>query len=86
MKKDNGEDIKVNKRSTDKVYFESTFIQSIYDKIDFLRDESKEILKEIDSTEFKQQLDEFEKKYQGILTEDNVNDVLSVLMKRRGST
>ena len=41
MKKED-EDIKVNRRKTDKVYFESTFIQQISDGIDFLRDESKE--------------------------------------------
>ena len=59
MKKDNWDDIDVNKRSTDKIYFESNLIQSVSDKIDFLRSESKELLKELDSTEFKQQLDEF---------------------------
>ena len=49
MKKSNDEeDIKVNKRSTDKVYFESTLLQQISDGIDFIRDQSKEILSEID--------------------------------------
>ena len=66
------EDIKVNRRSTDKVYFESTFIQSIYDKIDFLREESKEILKEIDSTEVKQQLDKFDLEE---FSEDTINNI-----------
>ncbi len=47
MKKD-WDDIKVNRRSTDKVYFESNLIQQISEGIDFLRDESKEILKELD--------------------------------------
>ena len=32
-----------------------------------------------------QQLDDFEQKYKGLITEDNVNDVLSALMKRRES-
>ena len=32
-----------------------------------------------------QQLDDFEQKYKGVITEDNVNDVLSALMKRRES-
>lgn len=54
------EDIKINPRSKDKVYFESPLIQSISDSIDFLRDESKEILKELDSNEIKQQVDEME--------------------------
>ncbi len=64
------EEIKVNKRRTDKVYFESAFIQSISDKIDFLREESKEILKELDSTEFKQQLDDFDLEE---FSEDTIN-------------
>ena len=50
MKKqsDDWDDIKVNRRSSDKVFFESTLIQQVYDGIDFLRMESKEILSEID--------------------------------------
>ena len=55
---DEGEDIKVNRRSSDKIYFESPLIQSISDGIDFLRDETKESLEELDSTEFKQKIDE----------------------------
>lgn len=45
----NEEDIKVNRRSTDKVYFESARIQRISDRIDFLKDGSKEIIKDLDS-------------------------------------
>ena len=54
------DDIKVNKRSTDKIYFETPFIQSISDGIDFLRGEAKELLNELDSTEFKQKIDKFD--------------------------
>ena len=56
MKKqsDKWDDIKVNRRSADKIRFESPLIQSISDGVDFLRDESREILKELDSTEIKQ--------------------------------
>lgn len=72
MKKGEWDDINVNRRRTDKVYFESSFLQSISDKIDFLRDESKEILKEIDSTEFKQQLDEFDLEE---FSEDTINQI-----------
>ncbi|MBQ2831101.1 tetratricopeptide repeat protein [Methanobrevibacter sp.] len=58
MKKDKAEDdIKVNRRSTDKVFFESSFIQSVSDKIDFFKEE---ILSDIDSHEFKRQLDDFD--------------------------
>ncbi len=70
------EEIKVNKRRNDKVYFESTFIQSISDTIDYLREESKEILKEIDSTEFKQQLDAFDLEE---FSEDTINQIDDLL-------
>lgn len=59
-KSDDGDNVKVNRRKSDKVNFESNFIQQIADGIDFLKDESKEILKEIDSAEFKQKIDEFD--------------------------
>lgn len=77
MKKesDGWDDIKVNRRSTDKIYFESPVIQSISDSIDFLRDETKEILKELDSTEFKQQIDEFDLDEFG---EDAVNQISEI--------
>lgn len=42
------DDVEVNRKKADKVYFESDFIQQIYDGIDFLREESAEVLKEID--------------------------------------
>lgn len=45
---DDKEDIKVNRRKGDKVNFESTLLQQIYDGIDFIRTESKEILSELD--------------------------------------
>jgi tetratricopeptide (TPR) repeat protein len=49
-KSDDWEDIKVNRKKGNKVYFESTFIQQVSDGIDFLRNESKVILSEIDKT------------------------------------
>ena len=45
---DDWDDIKVNRRKGDKVYFESTLLQQISDGIDFIRAESKEILQELD--------------------------------------
>lgn len=54
------EDIKVNRRSKDKVVFESRLVQSIYDGIGFLKDETTDLLKEIDSTELKQNIDEMD--------------------------
>lgn len=70
MKED--EYIEVKKRSTNKVYFESPLVQSIYDKIDFLREESKSILEEIDSSEFKQQLDNINLEE---FSEDTINQI-----------
>lgn len=43
------EDIKVNRKSGEKVYFESPIIQSIYDTIDYLRDETTDILNDLDA-------------------------------------
>lgn len=43
------EDIKVNRRKGDKAVFESNLLQQISDGIDFLKDESKEILNELDA-------------------------------------
>lgn len=60
MKKSDWDDIEVNKRSTDKVFFESSLLQNISDSIDFLKDETTEIFKELDSTEFKQRIDAFD--------------------------
>ena len=70
MKED--EDIKVNRRRGDKIYFESPLVQSIADKIDFLRDESKVILEEIDSNEFKQKLDDLDLEE---FSEDAINQI-----------
>lgn len=70
MKKD--EDIKVNRRRGDKIHFESPLIQSIADKIDFIRGESKVILEEIDSSELKRKLDGFDLEE---FSEDAVNQI-----------
>jgi tetratricopeptide (TPR) repeat protein len=59
MRKD-WEDIKVSRRGVGKKYFESTLLQNISDGIDYLRDEADVILNELDSTEFKQQIDEID--------------------------
>ena len=68
------EDIKVNRRSDDKVVFESPLVQSIYDGIGFLKEETTEILKEIDTTEFKQNLDEFDVEKFGQTAINHFND------------
>ena len=57
MKKDDGEDIDINPRKNDKVYFESAFIQNISDSIDYFKEETTEILRELDSEEFRQKID-----------------------------
>ena len=41
------DDIKVNRRKGDDVRFESSTIQSIYDGIEFLRDEATQILRDM---------------------------------------
>lgn len=54
------EDIKVNRRKGDKVVFESQFAQSVYDKIGFLKDEATQILKDIDSKDIRQNIEDFD--------------------------
>lgn len=73
------EDIKVNRKKAEKVYFESSFIQSIYDRVDFLRDEAKEILNDLDSTEFKQYIDEFDFEEFSRDTIDQIDDIVDDL-------
>lgn len=70
-KQDDGEDIKVNRRKGDKVYFESTLLQQISDGIDFLRDESKEILSELDI----KGLDDVDVREFGENTLDQISDI-----------
>lgn len=76
MKKD-GEDIKVNRRSNDKIHFESTLIQQIADGIDFLRDESREILKELDING----IDELDLEEFGKDTMDQIDDIVDDISK-----
>lgn len=75
------EDIKVNRRKGDKVVFESPFVQSIYDGIGYLRQETTEILKEMDSTEFKQRIDEFDIEEFGENTIEQFSDMAYDLSK-----
>lgn len=72
---DDWEDIKVNRKKGDKIYFESNLFQQISDGIDLLRDESKEILKELDSTEFKKNLDDFDLEEFGESTLNQISDI-----------
>lgn len=60
VKDNDWEDVDVNQRKTDRVYFESSLLQNISDSIDFLKDEASEILRDLDSTEFKQKIDEID--------------------------
>lgn len=81
MDKQDGEDIKVNRRKDDKIRFESPFIQSISDGIDYLRGEAKDILSELDSSEFKQNIDEFDIEEFGENTIDQFSDVVDELSR-----
>ena len=76
MKKDE-DDIEVNKRRTDKLYFESILLQRISDTIDFVKGEGKEILDELDAVEF----EEFDLKEFGEYTIDQIDDLLDDVSK-----
>ena len=72
MKKSNdADDVKVNRRSSDKVYFESILLQKVYGRIDFLRDESKEILQDLDLNRF----EEVDVRELGENTLDQISDI-----------
>ena len=80
MSKDS-EDIKVNRRDKDEVVFESQIVQSIYDGIGYLKDETTEILKEIDSTEFKQNIYEMDVQKFGEAALNHFSDFAEELSK-----
>lgn len=66
------EDIKVNRRKGDKAVFESNLLQQISDSIDFLKDEGKEVLKELDAMGINElDLEEF-----GETTLNHISDVV----------
>ena len=81
MKKSDWEDIEINPRSTDKVFFESSLLQNISDSIDFLKDEATIILRELDDTEFKQKLDEFDLEEFAETTINSIDDTLDDISK-----
>ncbi|MBQ2665815.1 tetratricopeptide repeat protein [Methanobrevibacter sp.] len=71
---DNEEDIKVNRKKGDKVYFESTFLQRISDGIDFIWNESREILEELDENLDVSDFDDFSEK-----TLNSISDIVDEL-------
>ncbi|MDO5814055.1 MAG: hypothetical protein Q4Q18_00315 [Methanobrevibacter sp.] len=69
------DDIKVNRRKGDDVRFESSTIQSIYDGIEFLRDEATQILRDIDTSAIRENIDEMELREFGEDTLDQFSDI-----------
>ena len=78
MKKDDWDDIEVNERRDDKVLFESNILQQIYDGIDFLRDESAEVLRELD---LESKIDDLELEEFGENTLYQIDDILDDISK-----
>ena len=85
MKKNDWEDIDVNQRKTDRVYFESSLLQNISDSIDFLKDEAAEILMELDSTEFKQKIDEMDLEEFSEEAVNQIDDIFDEMLIIEGS-
>lgn len=75
MKKSDWEDIDVNERRTDRVFFESTRLQNISDSIDFLKNETTEIFRELESSELKQRIDEFDLEEFSEKTINHIDDI-----------
>lgn len=67
--------IEVKKRSGDRAIFESNFLQQVSDGIDYLKDESKEVLKELD----KANLNEIDLEEVGEITFNHISDVADEL-------
>ena len=70
------EEIKVNKRSTDKLYVETPAVQSMYNRIEFLKEEHESLLKEIDSKYLKQIMDNFDVEEFGEVSINRIYDVV----------
>ncbi|WP_405267525.1 tetratricopeptide repeat protein [Methanobrevibacter sp.] len=70
------EEIKVNKRSTDRLYFENPAVQSIYNRIEFLKEEHESLLKEIDSKYLKQIMDNFDVEEFGEVSINRIYDAV----------
>ena len=71
------EDIKVNKRSSDRVVFESLLIQRISDSIDFIKNESKEFLEEFGHEE----IDDFDIDEFGEYAFNQIDDFFDTISK-----
>ncbi|WP_407454775.1 tetratricopeptide repeat protein [Methanobrevibacter sp.] len=83
MKKDlhDEDEIKVNKRSTDRLFFESTLLQRVSDSMDFMKSETREFLDEFEPEGFEEfDLDEFTE-YTFNQTDDFLDDLLRVKSK-----
>ena len=83
MKKDSHDedDIKVNKRSTDRLFFESTFLQRVSDSMDFIKGETREFLDEFGPEGFYDfDFDEFSE-YAFNQVDDAFDDILKVKSK-----
>lgn len=66
------EDIGINKRRTDRIYFESPNVQTIYNRMEFIKNENKSLLKRIYSTELKQKIDSIDVEE---LREESINNI-----------
>lgn len=83
MKKDlhDEDEIKVNKRSTDRVFFESTFLQRVSDSMDFIKAETHEFLDEFEPEGFEDfDIEEFSE-YAFNQVDDLFDDILKVKSK-----
>lgn len=85
MKKqsDDWEEIKVNQRKSDKTVFESPLLQFISDNIDRVRDESKEVLRDMDESVRDLDIEEFKDDAINHLSDisDNLSQVKSDIME-----
>lgn len=81
-KSEDWEDIEVKQRKADRPFFESNFIQQIYDGIDYLRDESREVLRELD---IESRIDELDLEEFAENTMNQIDDILDDISRFKDS-
>ena len=76
------EDIDVNRRDSQEILFESEKIQTLYNQIDFFRNESGKLIDKFESSDLKKDIDELDVDEYGQRAFDYVCDVIDDVSKK----
>ena len=75
------EDIDVNRRDSQEILFESEIVQTLYNQINFFKDESNKLIEKFDSSDFKKGIDDFDVDEFGQKAFNHVSDVIDDVSK-----